>query len=194
MVVTEFLRVAGKDRLVAHSPWLASSARGGEYFKGWNETQMAADRAAVIAFASGTTAEIETGAGMPHSSLWRRSAFRRINAPSKLLALQRIDVDRALSWQNDKEFHHLFPKTFLRARGVGSKEPEFTMRVKDPSECDRPRERRLARGAEALADRELLALPSARARVATTPWSLRGSSSRSTMDCTSSRGSTPMSW
>lgn len=110
--------------------WLTAS---GEYFKGWNETQMAADRAAVVAFASGATAEIEAGAGMPRSLLWRRSAFRRINAPSKLLALllayadpldlrtgQRIDVDRALSWQNDKEFHHLFPKAFLRARGAGS--------------------------------------------------------------------------
>jgi DNA repair protein RadC len=32
------------------------------------------------------------------------------------------------------------------------------MRVKDLPECDRPRERILARGAEALADRELLAL------------------------------------
>lgn len=32
------------------------------------------------------------------------------------------------------------------------------MRVKDLPECDRPRERMLARGAEALADRELLAL------------------------------------
>jgi hypothetical protein len=111
--------------VLAHRKW--------RVFQGMERSSEAADRAAVAAFASGATAEIEAGAGMPRSLLWRRSAFRRINAPSKLLALllayadpvdlrtgQRIDVDRALSWQNDKEFHHLFPKAFLRARGVGS--------------------------------------------------------------------------
>ncbi|MEV7777842.1 DUF262 domain-containing protein [Kitasatospora sp. NPDC088351] len=110
--------------------WLTAS---GEYFKGWNESQMAADRQAVTAFAEGRATEIEAGAGMPRSVLWRRSAFRRTNAPSKLLALllayaapldlrtgQRIDVDKALSWQNDKEFHHFFPKAFLKGQGVGA--------------------------------------------------------------------------
>lgn len=133
-VLAEVFRLVPKPTAAQYAAihrwfWLTAS---GEYFKGWNEVQMAADREAVAAFASGTTAEIEAGAGMPRSVLWRRSAFRRANAPSKLLALllayaqpldlrtgQRIDVDRALSWQNDKEFHHLFPKAFLRARCVG---------------------------------------------------------------------------
>lgn len=108
--------------------WLTAS---GEYFKGWSEAQMTQDAQAVAAFARGETGEVDTVAALPRSALWRYSAFSKRNAPSKLLALilayadpldlltgQRIDVGRALSWQNDKEFHHFFPRAFLRARGV----------------------------------------------------------------------------
>ncbi|WP_460727906.1 GmrSD restriction endonuclease domain-containing protein [Nocardia heshunensis] len=108
--------------------WLTAS---GEYFKGWSETQMGPDLQAITSFAKGEAQEFETGAALPRSALWRRSAFSKRNAPSKLLALllayedpldlltgQRIDVGRALSWQNDKEFHHFFPRAFLRSRGV----------------------------------------------------------------------------
>ncbi|MFC9966860.1 DUF262 domain-containing protein [Nocardia ignorata] len=110
--------------------WLTAS---GEYFKGWSDTQMAPDLQAITVFANGETTEFETGAALPRSALWRRSAFSKRNAPSKLLALllsyedphdlltgQRIDVGRSLSWQNDKEFHHFFPKAFLRSRGVSA--------------------------------------------------------------------------
>ncbi|MFF5424524.1 MULTISPECIES: DUF262 domain-containing protein [unclassified Streptomyces] len=109
--------------------WLTAS---GEYFKGWNSRQMADDREAVNAFARGDSADIEVGAGIPRSVLWRRSQFRTTNAPSKLLGLllaeahpvdlrhgRRIDTDRALSWQNDKEFHHFFPRAFLKRQGLG---------------------------------------------------------------------------
>ncbi|MBC2901626.1 DUF262 domain-containing protein [Streptomyces sp. PSKA01] len=108
--------------------WLTAS---GEYFKGWNARQMADDREAVHSFASGRTDEIEVSAGVPRSVLWRRNQFRATNAPSKLLGLllaeahpldlrngRRIDTDRALSWQNDKEFHHFFPKSFLKKQGL----------------------------------------------------------------------------
>ncbi|MBT2390680.1 DUF262 domain-containing protein [Streptomyces sp. ISL-1] len=109
--------------------WLTAS---GEYFKGWNSRQMADDREAVRAFAQGESADIEVGAGLPRNVLWRRSQFRTTNAPSKLLGLllaeahpvdlrhgRRIDTDKALSWQNDKEFHHFFPKSFLKKQGQG---------------------------------------------------------------------------
>ncbi|MFI5990810.1 DUF262 domain-containing protein [Streptomyces sp. NPDC051362] len=109
--------------------WLTAS---GEYFKGWNSRQMADDREAVRAFARSESADIEVGAGLPRSVLWRRSQFRTTNAPSKLLGLllaeahpldlrhgRRIDTDRALSWQNDKEFHHFFPRAFLKRQGLG---------------------------------------------------------------------------
>jgi hypothetical protein len=108
--------------------WLTAS---GEYFKGWNARQMAEDWDAVQEFARGT-ADLEVRAGLPRDVLWRRTQFRTTNAPSKLLGLllagadpldlrngQRIDTGRALAWQNDKEFHHFFPKAFLlRGRGA----------------------------------------------------------------------------
>ncbi len=110
--------------------WLTASS---EYFKGWSEAQMLADLQAVTAFAQGHATGIDTAAALPRSALWRHSAFSKRNAPSKLLALmlayeepldlvtgQRIDVGRALSWQNDKEFHHFFPRAFLRSRGVNN--------------------------------------------------------------------------
>jgi hypothetical protein len=40
--------------------------------------------------------------------------------PVDLRTGQRIDTDRALSWQNDKEFHHFFPKAFLRSKGMSA--------------------------------------------------------------------------
>lgn len=88
-VLAEVFRLVPKPSAAQYAAihrwfWLTAS---GEYFKGWNEAQMAADREAVAAFAVGITVEIEAGAGMPRSLLWRRSAFRRTNAPSKLLAL-----------------------------------------------------------------------------------------------------------
>lgn len=110
--------------------WLTAS---GEYFKGWSETQMGPDLQAITAFAEGAAQEIETGAALPRSALWRRSAFSKRNAPSKLLGLllsyeapldllngQQIDVGKALSWENDKQFHHFFPRAFLRSQGVSS--------------------------------------------------------------------------
>ena len=40
--------------------------------------------------------------------------------PLDLLTGQRIDARRSLSWSNDKEFHHFFPKAFLKNQGVPS--------------------------------------------------------------------------
>ena len=58
-------------------------------------------------------------------------AFRSNSAVSKMLGLmlahgmpldllngQRIDVDRSLSWSNDKEYHHFFPQAYLVRRRV----------------------------------------------------------------------------
>lgn len=109
--------------------WFWLTASGG-YFKGWNSAQMLADRTAIAEFAAKGTTDIEVSAAVPTSSIWRRNQFRADNAPAKLLALllayerpldlrtgQRIDVDTALSWDNDKEFHHFFPRDFLRRAG-----------------------------------------------------------------------------
>ena len=130
-VLMEIFRQVPKPTAVQYDAierwfWLTAS---GEYFKGWNARQMADDLEAVNSFAEGRTNDIEVGAGVPRSVLWRRSQFRTTNAPSKLLGLllaeahpldlrngQRIDTDKALSWQNDKEFHHFFPKSFLKKK------------------------------------------------------------------------------
>jgi hypothetical protein len=94
-VLVEIFRQVPKPTSAQHAAtkrwfWLTAS---GEYFKGWNARQMADDRELVRAFAKGA-AEIDVSTG--------------------------LDTDRALSWQNDKEFHHFFPKAFLTAKGVGS--------------------------------------------------------------------------
>ncbi|MEW1611535.1 MULTISPECIES: DUF262 domain-containing protein [unclassified Streptomyces] len=108
--------------------WLTAS---GEYFRGWRESQMGPDLTAVTEFAAGRSTEIETGAAPPRSNLWQRSQFSRQNAPSKLLVLlmsyekpldlntgRVIDVADALSWQNGKQFHHFFPRAYLKKQGV----------------------------------------------------------------------------
>ncbi|MCV0439310.1 MAG: DUF262 domain-containing protein [Hydrogenophaga sp.] len=101
------------------------------YFSGWNSGMMASDLAAVAAFVDGKTPEIETeGANVP-SNPWGSRAFRLNTAHSKILALVlayqkprdmltgiAVDVDKALAWQNAKEFHHIFPQAYLKAKGV----------------------------------------------------------------------------
>ncbi|WP_166029168.1 GmrSD restriction endonuclease domain-containing protein [Streptomyces chilikensis] len=110
--------------------WLTAS---GEYFKGWRESQMGPDLAAVTEFAAGHSTEIETGAALPRAILWQRAQFSRQNSPSKLLVLlmsyekprdlntgRLVDVADALSWQNSKQFHHFFPRAYLKSEGVSA--------------------------------------------------------------------------
>jgi hypothetical protein len=111
--------------------WFWRSTLGG-YFGGWNTGQMSSDMAAVASFASGAD-EIELSAAVPRADVWRTKQFRSNSAISKMLALllsyrdpvdlltgQRIDVGKALSWANDKEFHHLFPRDYLKTAGVAA--------------------------------------------------------------------------
>ncbi len=68
-------------------------------------------------------------------SIWQTRTFRRNTAHAKLLAVmlsifqpvdlltgQRIDVERALSWVNSKEFHHFFPRDYLKQQGRSATE------------------------------------------------------------------------
>ena len=104
------------------------------YFSGWNSGMMSSDLAAVAAFADGKDA-IAIGITPAHQQLWSTRQFRGNNAHSKILALilayqyprdfltgQKIDVAKALAWQNSKEFHHIFPQEFLKSRGYTSNE------------------------------------------------------------------------
>ncbi|MEV5695834.1 GmrSD restriction endonuclease domain-containing protein [Micromonospora globbae] len=101
------------------------------YFGGWNTGQMAADLQAIKEFAAGSVEEIATSSVLPSASIWTAREFRSNSATSKMLAImlahqqpvdlltgQRIDVGKSLSWSNDKEYHHFFPRDYLKAQGV----------------------------------------------------------------------------
>ena len=101
------------------------------YFSGWNSGMMASDLTAVVEFTNGATADIRIPMSAPSADIWTSRPFRLNSAHSKILALVlayegprdlltglAIDTDKALAWQNAKEFHHFFPQAFLKAKGV----------------------------------------------------------------------------
>lgn len=100
------------------------------YFSGWSGRQMVALRDSVRAFAAGMLTELPPVAGTPTADAWQRTRFRQGAAFSKahalMLARERpvdlrsgrpIDVGKALSWSNDKEYHHFFPQAYLKKQG-----------------------------------------------------------------------------
>ncbi len=97
------------------------------YFSGWNTGQMSSDLSAVRSFVEGKTIELEVGAIQPTDSVWLTRQFRTNNAHAKMLGLmlshkgardlitgQKVPLEKALSWSNSREFHHLFPQAMLR--------------------------------------------------------------------------------
>ncbi|NMG40379.1 DUF262 domain-containing protein [Chelativorans sp. ZYF759] len=114
--------------------WFWRTAIAG-YFGGWNTGNMAADQAAAKEFAQGVVAEIEASTSAPPAAIWRQREFRSNSAHSKILILllafnqprdlltgARIDVGRALFHGNAREYHHFFPRDFLKHRGVGARQ------------------------------------------------------------------------
>jgi hypothetical protein len=108
--------------------WRTSSSG---YFSGWNTGGMARDQGAVAAFASGTAKEINVPAYKPNPAIWISKPFRTDSAHAKTLAIilahhspidiltgQRIDVIKSLAWTNLKEYHHFFPRDYLKSIGV----------------------------------------------------------------------------
>jgi hypothetical protein len=94
---------------------------------------MATDLAAVAEFAKGSLGALDLGFQVSVPSTWSSRMFRGNNAHSKILAIilayqspkdfltgQAIDVNKALAWQNGKEFQHFFPQAFLKTKGVAS--------------------------------------------------------------------------
>jgi hypothetical protein len=118
-------------RFAAVDRWFWRTTLSG-YFGGWNTGQMTHDWRAVDSFATAPeVTEIDVPAALPRSDIWRVTQFRSNSAVSKMLALllsyrdtvdlltgQRIDPRRSLSWSNDKEFHHFFPKDYLRNKKI----------------------------------------------------------------------------
>ncbi len=114
----------------AISRWFWRSAASG-YFSGWNTGQMASDLRSIGDFADGLKTEIEIDATIPGKDIWKERQFRANTAHAKLLAIilahanpidlltgTKIDTVKALSWSNTKEFHHFFPRAFLKSKGV----------------------------------------------------------------------------
>lgn len=114
----------------AISIWYWRTSLGG-YFGGWNTGSMGRDHKAVADFAAGTSAEISFPFADPLSRIWRERQFRSNNALSKLFAItlcqkaprdlltgMLIDTEKALSRDNQKEFHHFFPRRYLEEVGA----------------------------------------------------------------------------
>ena len=117
------------EQYAAIEQWFWRTSVSG-YFSGWNTGMMSSDHDAVRRFADGATREIEVEFVIPRPDIWRTRQFRLNAAHAKLLGCvlahmkpvdlltgQRIDVDKALAFANSKEFHHFFPKAFLKERG-----------------------------------------------------------------------------
>jgi hypothetical protein len=97
------------------------------YFSGWNTGMMAEDLKAAQAFAAGKTSDLVFPYHKPSPDIWMQRGFRANNAHSKLFAIilchhqpvdlltgQKLDIATALAWANAKEFHHFFPREYVR--------------------------------------------------------------------------------
>lgn len=133
VVLSEIFRLLptpGAEQYTEIRKWFWRTASSG-YFSGWNTGGMARDQAAVVGFASGKAKEIVITAYKPNPAIWVSKPFRSDSAHAKTLAIilahhspldiltgQHIDVIQALAWTNLKEFHHFFPKDYLKNVGV----------------------------------------------------------------------------
>jgi hypothetical protein len=110
--------------------WFWRSAFSG-YFGGWNTGMMARDQKAVTDFAAREATALFCPPVSFGDDVWLQRTFRSNYALSKTFALmlswqdpvdlltgQRIDLEKALVWANEGEFHHVFPKAYLRRQDV----------------------------------------------------------------------------
>lgn len=124
--IFSWLKTPTAAQFAAVRRWFWRTTLGSRY-QNWNLNQMAVDRAAVHAFVAGESTEIDVPISVPEPDIWRRSRFNVENAVSKMTALLLtdaspcdirtgavLDTGKALSWANDKEWHHFFPKDYLK--------------------------------------------------------------------------------
>jgi hypothetical protein len=135
VVLAEIFRLCKAPTAVQYieiNKWFWRTASS-SYFSGWNTGNMSRDKKAIAEFVAGVTEDIAVTAFKPNLRVWEQKAFRLDNALAKTLAIilahnqpvdlltgQRIDARRALSWVNSKEFHHFFPRDYLKSVGVDS--------------------------------------------------------------------------
>ncbi len=133
VVIEIFRRLPRPDarQFTAIRSWFWRTALTG-YYDGWNSRKMAADLAAVSAFARGETKVIEVDTAPLSTKLWSGQQYRRDSGRTKAHALllaaagprdlrtgQRIDTGRALAMSNDLQYHHFFPKAWLARQEIG---------------------------------------------------------------------------
>ena len=112
--------------------WFWRSASSG-YFSGWNTGMMARDKEAVQSFVENHSGDIEFVSTPATKNIWKQRQFRADGAHAKALAIvltyhrpidiltgQLIDTGKSLAWSNAKEYHHFFPKDYLKQRGYRS--------------------------------------------------------------------------
>ncbi|MEM1189738.1 MAG: DUF262 domain-containing protein [Pseudomonadota bacterium] len=133
VVLAEVFRLCPKPTASQYreiSKWFWRSSLSG-YFSGWNTGAMTRDKAAVAAFLENKADSIELNVYKPPPQLWSQKVFRSDNAHAKLLAIllahrepvdiltgQKIDVAKSLAWTNAKEYHHFFPRDYLKSKGL----------------------------------------------------------------------------
>jgi hypothetical protein len=133
VVLTEIFRLClrpNADQYREIMKWFWRSSISG-YFSGWNTGMMTRDKEAVQKFLSGKSSEIEIHASKPSKSIWKDKVFRTDGAHAKTLAIllsynkpkdlltgQSIESAMSLSWTNSKEYHHFFPKDYLKSNNV----------------------------------------------------------------------------
>lgn len=133
VVLSEIFRMLPTPNARGYSEikkWFWRTASSG-YFSGWNTGGMSRDQAAVAEFATGRVTELAVPTNRPSLNIWIQKQFRSDSAHAKTLAIilahhlpidiltgQKIDVSKSLSWTNFKEYHHFFPRDYLKSKGV----------------------------------------------------------------------------
>jgi hypothetical protein len=118
------------NQFAAVRTWFWRTAVAG-YFGGWNTGNMGSDQKAVQGFAAGQSKHIDSVVQNPGPGIWTTQQFRSnaahskililllaFNRPTDLLTSQKIDTGDALFHGNTKEFHHFFPRDYLKSKGV----------------------------------------------------------------------------
>jgi len=132
-VLTEIFRRLDhptKKQNLAISEWFWKTSYSG-HFAGWSTSVMSNDLEAINDFVDNKTEDITLNIPQPFETIWTLRTFGLRNALTKLLAIllahqnpvdllngQKIDLSKALAWNNSKEFHHFFPREYLKQNKV----------------------------------------------------------------------------